>query len=108
MTPQSAHDCFTAAELLRARGRYLDAQILFDRACTLEPENATYAEARDRLQRSAHAFFKKGGTPSGEPTKWFDSTCWSNGCECCCEGCGEGCCEGICEGCGDGCDCDCS
>ena len=55
----TAQACFTAAESLRARGHYLDAQVLYDRACTLAPENIIYAEARDRLHLQALAFFKK-------------------------------------------------
>lgn len=100
MTTLTAHDCFTTANDLFARGHYLDAQTLYDRACRLDPNNAAYAEAQRRLQVLAFAFFRKGHRPIVNA---------SDAGECCCEGLGEGCYEGLCSNCDcDGCDCDCS
>jgi hypothetical protein len=82
----TAQDCFTAAESLRARGHYLDAQVLYDRACTLAPENIIYAEARDRLHLQALAFFKKRDGSEKEERHWHDG-CLRYGCECGCELC---------------------
>ena len=44
MTALTAYDCFTTANDLFARGHYLDAQTLYDRACRLEPDNTVFAE----------------------------------------------------------------
>ncbi|MBQ7348145.1 MAG: hypothetical protein IJW55_09310 [Clostridia bacterium] len=108
--PMTARECFTAANERFARGYYLDAQTLFDRACRLEPDNALYAEGRERLQIYAaslgHWFSHKPKSPNTGNGNFFT--------DCCCEVCGEGggeccaecCCEGCCENC-DGCDCDC-
>ena len=82
----TAQACFTAAESLRARGHYLDAQVLYDRACTLAPENITYAEARDRLHLQALAFFKKRDGSEKEERHWSDG-CLGDGCKCGCELC---------------------
>ena len=110
MTSLTAHDCFTTANDLFARGHYLDAQTLYDRACRLEPDNATYAEAQGRLQVLTFAFFKKGKHPTISASDAGDCCC--NCGEGCCEGLGEGCCEELCSNCDcdgycDGCDCDC-
>lgn len=92
-----------ACELFAHR-HYLDAQVLFDRACALEPENKDFAEGQKRLSLLEFSFFGKGGSPFknliGDPAH-----CLGNGCECCCEACGEGICEAICEGLCEGCDC---
>ncbi len=82
----TAQACFTAAESLRARGHYLDAQVLYDRACTLAPENIIYAEARDRLHLQALAFLKKKDSSEKEERHWYDG-CLRDGCYCGCELC---------------------
>lgn len=114
MTALTAHDCFTTANDLFARGHYLDAQTLYDRACRLAPDNTAYAEAQNRLRVLAFAFFKKGNRPTVNAADAGECCCDCG--EGCCEGLGEGCCEEICsncdcdgcDGCCDGCDCDCA
>ncbi len=110
MTSLTARDCFTTANDLFARGHYLDAQTLYDRACRLDPDNVAYAEAQNRLRTLAFAFFKKGNRPTVNAADAGECCCDCG--EGCCEGLGEGCCEEICsncdcDGCCDGCDCDC-
>ena len=109
----NAHECFMIANDRFARGHYLDAQTLYDRACRLEPDNTAYSKAQKRLQTLAFAFFKKGARPVSN-TDDAGQCCCDCG-EGCCEGLGEGCCGEICsncdcdgcDGCCDSCDCDC-
>ena len=105
--PATADQCCALGNSLFENGHYLDAQMLFDRACALAPDSAACREARERLLTMAFGFGKKGGNVSS----WFENErateCCGNGCECCCEGCGEGCAEGCCESLCDNCDCDC-
>lgn len=116
MTLQAQHIeaayCFEAATRLYRKKHFLDAQVLFERAHALEPQNTEYATACERLQVLAASlgdwFKKKPDLPVNEE----NSNCLF---DCCCEGCGEGCAEGGCEcccesigdgGCCDSCDCD--
>lgn len=110
MTALTAHECFLTANELFSRGHYLDAQVLYHRACRMEPNNADYAEAKKRLGILAASlgnwFSQKPELPQKESNGNFCA-------ECCCEFCGEGgceCCCGsgeCCEVCCDGVDCDC-
>lgn len=100
----TAHECFLTANDLFARGHYLDAQTLYDRACRLDPDNTAYAEAQNRLRVLAFSFFKKGNRPANNASDAGDR------CSGCCEGsfeeCGDCFCEGFCDNCDccDGCD----
>ena len=106
--PATARDCFLAANALFDRGYYLDAQALYQRAYELEPDNALYAEGRERLKIYAaslgHWFSNKPKSPNVDHSNFFVDCC----CECCADGGGE-CCGEICSNCDacDGCDCDC-
>ncbi len=103
--PATADQCLAMGNVLFAKGHYLDAQMLFDRACALAPDCDMCLSARERLITMAFGFGKK----SGNTSSWFNgenaADCCGNGCECCCEGCAEGGCESLCENCD--CDCDC-
>ena len=104
MTALTAYDCFTTANDLFARGHYLDAQTLYDRACRLEPDNTVFAEAQKRLQVWVSDFFKKGKHTT---TNASDASNRCSDCgEVCSEGCGDCFCEGFCDNCDccDGCD----
>ncbi len=106
----TARDCFDAANELFAREYYLDAQALYRRAHELEPDNALYAEGRERLKIYAASFgqwfSQKPQSPNASDSNFFVDCC----CECC-GGVGGDCCGDVCgEICSncDGCDCDCS
>ena len=101
--PREAHACFLRGEALYKQKHYLDAQVLFDRACRLAPQNADYQAARARLGVLAFGFGKKHGAAGAENSSTA-AECCGNCCECGGEACGEGCCETCCESC----DCDCS
>lgn len=69
------------------RGRYVDAQQLFDRACSIDPDNMEYRSAREQLRRQANAYGRSYET--SEP----------GGCSAChiCGGlmCADCCCESM-------------
>ena len=98
---------------LYEKKRFLDAQMMFERACRLEPENAEFAAARERLPILAASlgnwFSKKPTDPSASAGSSFWDCCGEGCCECCGECCSQGCAEGCGECCSncDGCDCDC-
>ena len=111
MTALTAYDCFTTANALFARGHYLNAQMLYDRACRLEPDNTVFAEAQKRLQVLSFDFFKKGNRTTTNATNGSNLGDCGEGCgDCFCEGFCDNCdaCDG-CDGCNldccDGCDC---
>lgn len=69
--------------VLYKRGYFLDAQKMFDRATSMDPYNAEYKAARDRLHEQA-ATYGRGyrTTESGSGCNW----CLSLICaDCCCE-----------------------
>lgn len=98
----TAERCYQLGERAYGKGFYLDAQAMFDRAWRLEPENAIYRDARERLRVLAFRFGKGGVGGFGKETL---NTCALDCGECCCEACGEGCCEFLCEGLCSNCDC---
>ena len=106
--PETAKQYYQLANNLRMKRHFLDALVMYDRACALEPSNREFAVERQQLRIYAAGFgglFHKPKLPNLRD----DHACRDGCCEVCLEGCGEGCCEGICtvvgEGCCDGCDC---
>lgn len=89
--PPEQHDAewfFLQGVIEIRRGRYVDAQQLFDRACGMEPDNMEYRNAREQLRRRANAY--GGGYSTSEPTGC--SPCGMCGglmcADCCCESMG--------------------
>ena len=70
---QNAEWHFLMGCVLYKRGYFLDAQRMFDRACSMEPYNAEYRAACDRLRRQSQTY---GG---GYRTASSDGGC----CDCC-------------------------
>ena len=66
--PDSQHTAewfFLMGCVLYKRGYFLDAQRMFDRACGMDPRNAEYKEARDRLREQASTYgggYRRSGT----------------------------------------------
>ena len=79
--------------VLLRRGRAVDAQSCFDRACAMDPYNTEYQNARNRLRNSTAGFGR--GYSTSEPTGCFCSPCdccTTLICLDCCCGNGNGCC----------------
>ena len=53
---QNAEWCFLAGCVLFKRGYFLDAQRMFDRAVAIDPQNAEYRAAKDRLREQASTY----------------------------------------------------
>ena len=53
---QTAEWCFLMGCVLYKRGYFLDAQKMFDRAAGMDPYNAEYRAARDRLRAQASTY----------------------------------------------------
>ena len=70
---QNAEWNFLMGCVLYKRGYFLDAQKLFDRACAMDPQNAEYRAACDRLRQQSQTY---GG---GYRTASSDGGC----CDCC-------------------------
>lgn len=95
--------------LLTNIGWFHDAQVHFQTACSLEPDNQEYQEASKSLENSANGYKDTWSEPNSDKLNkkhclcsncLLDATC----CEGCAEGCGEGVCECLCEGICQGCD----
>ncbi len=81
---QTAEWYFLMGCVLYKRGYFLDAQKMFDRAVSMDPYNAEYAEARQRLRAQASTYGKE--YRSAEPSCCSCDICTSL-CvaDCCCE-----------------------
>ena len=102
-TERGAEWHFLKGCALTHSGWFHDAQTHFEKAITLEPDNAEYAEAVKSLTESANEYRdtwsdpQKTETPNKEKNKREKNFA---GClKCCAEGFCECICEGICEGC---------
>ena len=83
---QNAEWCFLMGCVLFKRGYFLDAQKMFDRACSMDPQNAEYRAARDRLREQASTY-GGGYRTSSSPTCCCDCDCCTSliCADCCCE-----------------------
>ena len=71
------------------RGHYVDAQQFFDTACGMDPSNAEYRDARDRLRNRGNGF--GGGQTTRASSCSCCDICAALACIDCC--CGNGCCR---------------
>ena len=71
------------------RGHYVDAQQFFDTACGMDPANAEYRDARDRLRNRGNSF--GGGQTTRASSCSCCDICAALACIDCC--CGNGCCR---------------
>ena len=71
------------------RGHYVDAQQFFDTACGMDPANAEYLDARDRLRNRGNGF--GGGQTTRASSCSCCDICAALACIDCC--CGNGCCH---------------
>lgn len=71
------------------RGHYVDAQQFFDTACGMDPANAEYRDARDRLRNRGNGF--GGGQTTRASSCSCCDICAALACIDCC--CGNGCCH---------------
>lgn len=84
---QDAEWYFLMGCVLYKRGYYIDAQKMFERACTMDPYNKEYGAARDQLRNQSAQYGSGYRTAGGNDS--FDSAC--NCCsnlicaDCCCE-----------------------
>ena len=80
---QNAEWFFLMGCVLYKRGYFLDAQKHFDRACSMDPYNNEYQEARSRMQAQASTYGGGYRTASGPST----CDCCTNLliADCCCE-----------------------
>ena len=92
---QTAEWYFLMGCVVYKRGYFLDAQRMFDQACAMDPSNAEYREAKDRLREQASTYGKDYRTASSPDCC---SCCTEVGCECGAEVCATVCCEAVCEG----------
>lgn len=88
--PPESHDAewfFLQGVIEIRRGRYVDAQQLFDRACAMDPDNPEYRNAKEQLRRRANAYGQEYDTSD------------AGGCSACniCGGlmCADCCCESM-------------
>ena len=80
---QNAEWHFLMGCVLYKRGYLVDAQNMFDRACGMDPYNAEYREARDRIRAQASSY--GGGYRTTQSMSTCDC-CTSLMCaDCCCE-----------------------
>ena len=81
---QNAEWHFLMGCVLYKRGYFLDAQKMFDRACAMDPYNAEYKAARDRLREQASTY--GGGYRQSNNSGCGCGLCSSLICaNCCCE-----------------------
>ena len=81
---QSAEWFFLRGCILIKRGYFLDAQQMFDRACSMDPQNREYAAAREQLRAQASTY--GGGYRTARNDGCGCDTCTSLLCaDCCCE-----------------------
>lgn len=79
--------------LLSRRGFYYDAQKHIETACYLDPQNAEYQAARDKLRYQAGSFGGSYRQSSGTNGPDCCSICTTLIiCDACCDCCGGGCC----------------
>ena len=71
------------------RGHYVDAQSFFDTACGMDPANAEYRDAQERLRNRGNAF--SGGQTTRTSSCSCCEICAALACIDCC--CGKGCCR---------------
>ena len=82
-TEQTAEWYFLMGCIVYKRGYFLDAQRMFDQACSMDPQNAEYKDARDRLRAQASTY---GGGYRTASSPDCCSCCTSLLCaDCCCE-----------------------
>ena len=72
-----------------SRGHYVDAQQFFDTACGMDPSNAEYRDARDRLRNRGNSF--GGGQTTRASSCSCCDICAALACIDCC--CGNDCCH---------------
>lgn len=87
--PESAHSAewfFLNGCVLVKKGFYMDAQKMFERACAMDPSNAEYRSARERLQNQANQY--------GGSYRTAERGGYCSGCDCCASLiCADCCCE---------------
>ena len=75
---------FLMGYIAAIRGHYVDAQQFFDTACGMDPSNAEYRDARDRLRNRGDSF--GAGRGSRAATCTFCNICTALACaDCCCD-----------------------
>ena len=72
-----------------SRGHYVDAQQFFDTACGMDPTNAEYRDAQERLRNRGNGF--GGGQTTRASSCSCCDICAALACMDCC--CGNGCCH---------------
>ena len=84
VSQQNAEWYFLMGCVLYKRGYFLDAQKMFDRACGMDPSNAEYRAARERLHAQASTY--GGGYRTSQSSDCGCDLCTSLICaDCCCE-----------------------
>ncbi len=89
--PPEQHDAewfFLQGVIEIRRGRYVDAQQLFDRACNMDPDNMEYRNARERLRRQTNAYGGGYTTSSHGGCSGCDICSGLLCADCCCESMG--------------------
>lgn len=86
--PESGHDAewyFLRGVIEIRMGHYVDAQRCFDTACSMDPNNGEYQNARDRLRRQTNGYGGGYTTTTRQGCSGCD-VCSSLICaDCCCE-----------------------
>lgn len=83
---QNAEWHYLKGVVLAARGWYFEASRHFSTACEMDPDNEEYAEARERLDRTASGYGRNGRR---DDECNVCNVCSSLICiDCCCEACG--------------------
>ena len=85
VTRQNAEWHFLMGCVLYKRGYFLDAQKMFDRACSMDPYNSEYAAARDRMREQASTYGGGYRTASGGGCSGCDMCTGLMCADCCCE-----------------------
>ncbi|MBO5294365.1 MAG: DnaJ domain-containing protein [Clostridia bacterium] len=84
ISQQNAEWHFLMGCVLYKRGYFLDAQKMFDRACSMDPNNGEYRAARERLHAQASTY--GGGYRTANSSDCGCDICSSLICaDCCCE-----------------------
>ena len=82
LSQQNAEWHFLMGCVLIKRGYFLDAQKMFDRACSMDPSNMEYRTARDRLREQASTY---GGNYRSVSSDGCCDCCTTLICaDCCC------------------------
>jgi tetratricopeptide (TPR) repeat protein len=84
-TEQTAEWYFLMGCIVYKRGYFLDAQRMFDQACSMDPHNAEYRDARDRLREQASTY--GGGYRTANHVDCCNCDCCTSllCADCCCE-----------------------